>query len=78
MIIFLTCPLLMSVPMPKVSMPALLEMMVRSLTPLARRAARRFSALPLSPKPPTMIVAPSLISETASAAEAIVLAMAAV
>ena len=54
--------------MPKSSTPALLLMTVRPRVPRARRAAIRFSGIPQSPKPPIIMVAPSGIIATASAA----------
>ena len=40
-------------------MPALLEMMVRSFTPLSRIASISALGMPHRPKPPDMIVMPS-------------------
>ena len=40
-------------------MPALLEMMVRSFTPLSRIASISAAGMPHSPKPPDMIDMPS-------------------
>src|ERR1700744_5549054 len=45
--------------MPKLSTPALLPTMVRSLTPLSTRAWIRFSGIPHNPKPPAAMVIPS-------------------
>src|ERR1700758_2439046 len=73
MIIFLTCPLRINVPMPNSSRPALLETRVRFLVPAALSASRRFSGSPQTPKPPMAIVEPSGMRETASAAVAMVL-----
>src|SRR5579862_7313255 len=55
-------------PMPKPSTPALLLIVVRFFTPLRTRARIRFSGMPHRPKPPTMMLAPSGISRTASSA----------
>src|SRR6266498_1596106 len=54
--------------MAKPSTPTLLLMVVRFFTPLRTRARSRFSGTPHKPKPPTMIVAPSGMSRTASSA----------
>src|SRR5262245_21677338 len=43
-------------------------MIVRFLVPLSRRAVMRFSGMPQSPNPPSMIVAPSCTSAIASRA----------
>src|SRR5580704_1437300 len=56
-------------PMPKSSTPALLLTMVRSLVPLRRTAAIRFSGMPHKPKPPMRIVAPSGSFSMAASAE---------
>ena len=53
---------------PKSFVPALLLMTVRPLLPFSRSAAIRFSGIPHSPKPDTMMEAPSGMSRTASAA----------
>ncbi len=45
--------------MPKSSTPALLPMIVRSVTPLATTAAMRFSGIPHRPNPPAAIRIPS-------------------
>src|SRR6202522_4051266 len=42
------------------STPALLEITVRFLTPASRMASDRVSAMPQRPKPPDMIIMPSL------------------
>src|SRR5580692_1782657 len=55
--------------MPKSSTPALLLTMVRSLVPLRRTAAIRFSGMPHKPKPPMRIVAPSGSFAMAASAE---------
>src|SRR5271169_1069826 len=70
-----TCPLRISTPRPKSSTPTLLEMVVRFFTPLRAIAAIRFSGMPLSPKPPNMITAPSCTSRMASSALATTLFM---
>src|SRR2546422_7820534 len=57
-------------PIPKSSTPALLLTMVRSLVPLRRMAAMRFSGIPQRPKPPMRMVAPSWIFSMAASAEA--------
>ncbi len=54
-------------------MPQLFETMVRSLGPCYAIAVIRFSGMPHRPKPPAQIVAPSLISLVASAAESNIL-----
>ena len=54
--------------MPKSSTPALLLMTVSPVVPRARRASMSVSGMPHSPKPPIMIVAPSGMRSTASAA----------
>ena len=64
----MTWPFASRMPSPLSSMPQLFEMMVRSLVPLRRIAAIRFSGMPHSPKPPAIIVAPSKRSATASSA----------
>src|SRR5512142_1049730 len=61
-------PACSSLPSPKSSTPALLLMVVRFFTPLRMSASIRFSGMPHSPNPPTMIVAPSWMSFTASSA----------
>src|SRR5437773_3956072 len=55
-------------PSPKVFTPALLLITVRSFVPLRRIASIRFSGMPHSPNPPTMMVAPSSTSATAASA----------
>src|ERR1017187_5034013 len=55
-------------PRPNSSTPTLLLMVLRFLTPFFTSARIRFSGIPHSPNPPTMMVAPSLISATASSA----------
>src|ERR1019366_8645274 len=55
-------------PRPNSSTPTLLLIVLRFLTPFFTSARIRFSGIPHSPKPPTMMVAPSLISATASSA----------
>src|SRR5712691_1143625 len=55
-------------PMPKPSTPMLLLIVCNPFTPLRTSAAIRFSGTPHSPKPPSMIVQPSLISATALSA----------
>src|ERR1017187_8072678 len=55
-------------PRPNSSTPTLLLMVLRFLTPFFTSARMRFSGIPHSPNPPTMMVAPSLISATASSA----------
>src|SRR5262245_48370396 len=54
--------------MPKSLTPALFDITVRPFAPWSRRALIRFSGMPQSPKPDTMIDAPSGTSRTASAA----------
>src|SRR5215831_5005854 len=54
--------------MPKSSTPALLLTTVRFFVPRACSAAMRFSGMPQRPNPPIMMVAPSGIRATASAA----------
>ena len=61
-------PAASSSPMPRPSTPTLLLMVVRFFTPLRTRARIRFSGIPHSPNPPTMMVAPSKISLMASSA----------
>src|SRR5437588_2827701 len=61
-------PLESNNPMPNPSTPALLLMVVRFLTPFFTKARIRFSGFPHSPKPPTMMLAPSGMSWTASSA----------
>ena len=56
-------------------MPALLLMTVSPRVPCACSAASRFSGFPQTPKPPTIIVAPSGICATASCAERMTLSM---
>src|SRR6266550_1194225 len=63
-----TCFALTRMPTPNSSTPGLLLMMVRLRVPRACSALMRFSGRPQRPKPPHMIVAPSGISATASAA----------
>src|SRR3982751_6274521 len=46
-------------PKPTPSMPALLEMTVRSHTPASRTASIKVSGMPHRPKPPAMMVIPS-------------------
>ena len=53
------CRVSSSWPRPKPSTPALLEITVRSLTPLSRSAAISASGMPHRPKPPTAINWPS-------------------
>ena len=62
------CPFASSSPMPNPSTPTLLLMVVRFFTPLRPRARIRFSGMPHSPNPPTMMVAPSKMSRMASSA----------
>ena len=53
------------------STPMLLETIVRSFAPVSRSASMRSVGLPLSPNPPTAIVAPSwMMPARASAASA--------
>src|SRR6266702_1202508 len=61
--------------MPKSSTPALLLTTMRSLVPLLRTAAIRFSGMPHSPKPPIKIVMPSRKLAMASSADAMRLSM---
>src|SRR5262245_44374583 len=70
-----TCFALTSIPTPKSSTPGLLLMTVRFRVPRAWRALMRFSGNPHRPKPPHMMVAPSRIRSTASAALSITLFM---
>src|SRR6185503_6710638 len=70
-----TCFALTSIRTPKSSTPGLLLMTVRFLVPRACSALMRFSGRPHRPKPPHMIVAPSGIRATASAALLITLFM---
>ena len=72
-IIRLTCLLRRRMPKPKSSMPQLFETIVRSLGPCYAIAVIRFSGMPHRPNPPAHIVAPSLISLVASAAESNIL-----
>jgi hypothetical protein len=58
-----------------VSTPQLFETTVRSVAPLRVSAPIRFSGIPQSPNPPTMSVAPSAMSRTASSAEAMTLSI---
>ena len=60
---------------PKSLVPALLEMRVSERLPRSRRAEMRFSGMPHSPKPETMMDAPSGTSRTASAASRTTLSM---
>src|SRR6185437_16586091 len=60
-------------PIPEPSTPMLLLIVCSPLTPLRIKAATRFSGIPQRPKPPSMRVAPSGISATASSAVAIIL-----
>src|SRR5580704_2627425 len=69
------CPAESRRPMPKPSTPTLLLIVVRFFTPLRTRARIRFSGMPQSPKPPTIMMAPSDISRTASSALATTLFM---
>src|SRR6267154_6008734 len=69
------CPAARHFPRPKSSMPTLLLMVVRFFTALRTSAAIRFSGMPHRPKPPTMMVAPSLMSRMASSALATTLFM---
>src|SRR6185312_733771 len=57
-----------STPSSQSSTPQLFEMIDRSVVPCASSASMRAMGLPLSPNPPTAIVAPSGMSATASAA----------
>src|SRR5947199_184644 len=59
-------------PIPKSSTPALLLTMVRSLVPLRRMAAMRFSGIPQRPKPPMRIVTPSVSFAMAALVEVVV------
>src|SRR5262245_57179218 len=70
-----TCFALTSIPTPKSSTPGLLLMTVRLRVPRACSALIRFSGRPHRPKPPHMMVAPSGMRATASAALAITLFM---
>src|SRR6185503_5756603 len=70
-----TCFALTSIPTPKSSTPGLLLMTVRLRVPRACSALIRFSGRPHKPKPPHMMVAPSRMSATASAALGITLFM---
>src|SRR5438270_4249037 len=65
---FLIWPVCKSLPRPKSSTPALLETVVRFLTPLRTRASIRSAGMPHNPNPPTMIMAPSFTSRMASSA----------
>src|SRR5690242_264774 len=67
-IIFFTCRVLSNRPIPKSSTPALLEIQVSPFTPFFKIAAMQFSGMPLRPKPPSMSVALSGMSFTASSA----------
>ncbi len=55
---------------PASPLPALLETMVRSLAPWAIRASTRWNGMPAVPKPPTRMVEPSAIPDTASSTDA--------
>src|SRR5213075_2312828 len=57
-------------PRPQSSTPALFDTQVRFFTPSVTSALIRFSGMPQRPKPPTTRVEPSLMSLTASSAEA--------
>ncbi len=57
-------------PRPQSSTPQLLEYASRSETPVSSRAAISTEGMPQSPNPPTERVDPSLMSATASAADA--------
>src|SRR4030095_7228443 len=70
-----TCFVLTSIPTPKSSTPGLLLMTVRLRVPRACSALMRFSGRPHRPKPPHMMVAPSGMRATASAALVITLFM---
>src|SRR5678815_1743004 len=70
-----TCFVLTSIPTPKSSTPGLLLMTVRLRVPRACSALMRFSGRPHRPKPPHMMVAPSGMSATPSAALEITLFM---
>jgi len=69
LIILRICLVCSSTPNPTSSIPALLEMTVRSFTPLARIASINALGMPHSPNPPDMIVMPSR-NTPASAASA--------
>src|SRR5699024_11746853 len=58
---------------PKPSAPKLLDTMVRSFGPEARRASMSTVGMPTSPKPPTAIEDPETMSCTASVAELVLL-----
>ena len=61
--------------MPSPSTPTLLLMVYRFFVPLRANARIRFSGIPQSPKPPTIMVAPSNTSWMASSALATTLFM---
>src|SRR5690606_23455715 len=74
-IIFLTMPASIIAAMPMRPLPALLLITVRFFGPLSIRAWMSSMGAPEPPKPPIMMVAPSLISDTASATLETVLSM---
>src|ERR1700683_3582714 len=65
---FRSCPADNSNPTPNPSMPALLLMVVRFFDPLRASARIRFSGIPHSPKPPSIMTEPSPTSRIASSA----------
>jgi hypothetical protein len=62
------CRLSSSIHSPNPSAPALFEITVSPVTPLARISGIRLSGLPDRPKPPDMIVMPSNSTPSSAAA----------